>query len=68
MENEIEKCLMTKAYNKALNKNRKWNWKMFDEKDWYATKKWGDPLQRPHLTGDGAFSSEQISCTCKASL
>ena len=42
--------------------------KMFDEKDWYATKKWGDPLQRPHLTGDGAFSSEQISCTCKASL
>ena len=42
--------------------------KMFNEEDWYATKKWGDPLQRPHLAGDGAFSSEQISCTCKASL
>ena len=34
----------------------------------YATKKWGDPLQRPNRMGDRAFSSEQINCTCQASL
>ena len=34
----------------------------------YATKKWGDPLQRPHRTGEWAFSSKQINCTCQASL
>jgi|ETNmetMinimDraft_14_1059893.scaffolds.fasta_scaffold93086_1 hypothetical protein len=32
MENEIEKCLMTKAYNKALNKNRKWKKKCLMKK------------------------------------
>ena len=72
MESDIEKCLMNKGQNKEMDKKLKMKLKKFDEKRTgvlsNATKKWGDPLQRPHRTGDWAFSSEQINCTCQANM
>ena len=52
MESDIEKCLMTKGQNKEMDKKLKMKLKKFDDKRTCvisnATKKWRDPLQRPH--------------------